>query len=105
MTGAFEAAAADLFANPDVARDATYRPGGSGDGTSIRVIVRSLDRLLDVGEVRVQTATAMFDVRVAEIPDPRPGDTLAVDGDAFVVQAEPARDAEGLVWTLDSRPA
>jgi hypothetical protein len=28
-----------------------------------------------------------------------------VDGEAFVVQGEPVRDRERLVWTLEVRPA
>ena len=48
--------------------------------------------------------TTRLDVRVAEVADPRPGDRIVVDGDAFVVQGEPVRDRERLVWTLDARP-
>jgi hypothetical protein len=47
----------------------------------------------------------MFDVRVAEIPDPRPGDTLELNGASYVVQGAPVRsDPDRLVWTLDTRP-
>jgi hypothetical protein len=28
-----------------------------------------------------------------------------LDGETFVIQAEPVRDRERLVWTLDVRPA
>jgi len=30
---------------------------------------------------------------------------LEIEGDAFLVQGEPARDRERLVWTVDLRPA
>ena len=46
-----------------------------------------------------------FDLRVAEVANPRPGDRIVVDGEAFVVQGEPVRDRERLVWTLEVRPA
>jgi hypothetical protein len=45
-------------------------------------------------------------VRVNEVASPRPGDQLAVDGETFVIQGEPARrDPDRLVWTVDVRPA
>jgi len=42
---------------------------------------------------------------VAEVPAPRPGDRLEIDSDAFLIQGEPVRDRERLVWTVDLRPA
>ncbi len=36
---------------------------------------------------------------------PRPGDRIEIDGDAFLIQGEPVRDRERLVWTVDLRPA
>jgi hypothetical protein len=48
--------------------------------------------------------TTHFDLRVSEVVTPRPGDRLILDGETFVVQGEPARDRERLVWTLDARP-
>ena len=40
-----------------------------------------------------------------EVANPRPGDRIVVAGEAFVVQGEPVRDRERLVWTLEVRPA
>ena len=54
---------------------------------------------------RLWSETTRFDVRVAEVANPRPGDRLVLDGETFVVQGEPVRDRERLVWTLDVRPA
>jgi hypothetical protein len=42
---------------------------------------------------------------VSEVAEPAAGDTLTVGGETFVVQGEPVRDREQLVWTLDVRPA
>jgi hypothetical protein len=36
---------------------------------------------------------------------PAAGDTLVIDGRTVAVQGTPLLDAEGLVWTLDTRPA
>jgi len=71
----------------------------------VRVIARRPDQVFDFGNTRVHTETSLFDVRVSEVPSPRPGDTLEVDGETFVVQGEPVRDSERLIWTLDARPS
>jgi hypothetical protein len=39
------------------------------------------------------------------VPVPRPGDRIEIDGDAFLIQGEPVRDRERLVWTVNLRPA
>ena len=100
------AAAIDtLFADSHLARDAPYRPGGQGEGVQVRVVARQPDQVIGFGETRVHVATSVFDVRVSEVAEPKAGDTLTVDGETFVVQGEPTRDRERLVWTLDTRPA
>ena len=48
--------------------------------------------------------TTRFDLRVGEVASPRPGERLILNGETFVVQSEPMRDRERLVWTLDARP-
>lgn len=102
---AFAAAVDALFADPHLARDALWRPGGAGDGVPVRVIARRPDRLVDFAGTRIVSATALFDLRVAEAPGIAEGDALEVDGEVFVVQGVPQRDAERLVWTVDARPA
>ena len=46
-----------------------------------------------------------IDLRVAEVPAPRPGDRIEIEGEAFLIHGEPVRDRERLVWTVDLRPA
>jgi len=94
-----------LFGDPNLAREAVYRVQGTGDPIAIRVIARRPDQVFDFGDTRVHTETSLFDVRVSEVPSPRPGDTLEVDGETFVVQGEPVRDSERLIWILDARPS
>lgn len=102
---AFAAAMDALFADPHLARDAVWRPGGAGDGVSVRVIARRPDRLVDFAGARIVSATALFDLRVAEAPGVAEGDTLEVNGEVFMVQGVPQRDAERLVWTVETWPA
>jgi hypothetical protein len=59
----------------------------------------------DFGDARLWSETTRIDVRVAEVPNPSPGDRIEVGGDAFLIQGEPVRDRERLVWTVDLRPA
>ena len=101
---AFAAAVDVLFADPHLARDAVYRPGGVGDGIPVRVMLRRPDRIESFGETRLASSTTMLDVRSSEVAKPEAGDTLELDGRTVVVQGTPLRDAEGLVWTVDTRP-
>jgi hypothetical protein len=101
---AFAVAVDALFADANLGRDATYEPA-DGDPFPVRVIARRADAITEFGEARLWSETTRFDVRVAEVANPRPGDRIVIDGEAFVVQGEPVRDRERLVWTLDTRPA
>jgi hypothetical protein len=102
---AFAAATDVLFADPHLARDAVYRPGGVGDGIPVRVMLRRPDRIEGFGEARIASSTTVLDVRISEIAEPVAGDKLALDGRTVVVQGTPIIDAEGLVYTLDTRPS
>jgi hypothetical protein len=93
-----------LFADPNLGRDATWEPA-EGEPVSVRVVARRADAETEFGGARLWSETTRLDVRVAEVTNPRPGDRLVLDCDAFVVQGEPMRDRERLVWTLDARPA
>jgi hypothetical protein len=101
---AFSATLDALFRDPNLGRTATYEPAG-GTPISVRVIARRADAVTEFGGGRLWSETTRFDVRVAEVAEPRPGDRIVLDGDAFVVQGEPVRDRERLVWTLEVRPA
>jgi hypothetical protein len=92
-----------LFADPNLGRDGIYEPA-DGDPFPVRVIARRADTITEFGEARLWSETTRFDLRVSEVAEPRPGDRVVLDGDTFVVQGEPMRDRERLVWTLDARP-
>ena len=101
---AFAAALDALFADGDIARDAVYTAKG-GNPVLVRVVTRRADEITGFGEARIWSETTRLDLRVAEVPAPRPGDRLEIDGEAFLIQGEPVRDPERLVWTVDLRPA
>ena len=101
---AFTAILDALFADPNIGREAVYIADG-GAPVLVRVVSRQADAISDFGDARLWSETTRVDLRVAEITAPRPGDRLEMDGDAFLIQGEPVRDRERLVWTVDLRPA
>lgn len=100
---AFDAAVAALFSDPNIGRDAVYIAEG-GAPALVRVIARRADAVTDFGDARLWSETTRIDLRIAEVPNPRPGDRIEIDSEAFIIQGEPVRDREHLVWTLDLRP-
>ena len=101
---AFAAILDALFADPNIGREAVYTSDG-GAPMLVRVVSRQADAISDFGDARLWSETARVDLQVAEVPNPRPGDRIEIDGEAFLVQGEPVRDRERLVWTVDLRPA
>jgi hypothetical protein len=101
---AFDAAIGMLFADPNIGVEAIYTADG-GAPVLVRVVPRRADAVTDFGDARLWSETIRIDLRIAEVQNPRPGDRLEIDGDAFLIQGEPARDRERLVWTVDLRPA
>jgi hypothetical protein len=93
-----------LFADPSIGRDAIYQPA-NGAPVPVRVVARRADAVTDFAGARLWSETTRLDVRIAEVADPRPGDRIEIGGEAFLIQGEPLRDRERLIWTLDVRPA
>ncbi|MBN8633667.1 MAG: hypothetical protein J0L76_22755 [Rhodobacterales bacterium] len=100
MPDAFSAALAALFADPNIGRDAVYIADG-GAPVLVRIVARRADAITDFGDARLWSETTRVDLRVAEVPAPRTGDRIEIDGDAFFIQGESIRDRERLVWTVD----
>ena len=69
------------------------------------IFQRLRHRITEFGAGRFVSDTGVVDVRVSDLPDPRPGDLLVIGADSFILQGEPIRDRERLIWTLDLRPA
>ena len=98
------AAAIDmLFADGNISRDAVYIADG-GTPVLIRVVTRRADEITGIGEARLWSEATRIDLRVGEVANPRPGDRIEIDGEAFLIQGEPVRDRERLIWTVDLRP-
>jgi len=100
----FAVAVDRLFEHPSLAASALWISAASAEECQIRVIARAPDRVTDFGAGRFVSDTTMVDVRVADLPAPRPGDLIVIGAERFVIQGEPLRDRERLIWTLDLRP-
>jgi hypothetical protein len=101
---AFATAIEMLFADPNIGVEAIYTSNG-GTPFLVRAVVRRPDELTNLGNARLWSETTRVDLRATEVANPRPGDLIEIDGDAFVIQGEPVRDRERLVWTVDLHPA
>ena len=100
---AFSAATEMLFADPNIGVEAIYTSDG-GTPVVVRAVVRRPDEVTNFGDARLWSETTRIDLRVAEVANPRPGDRIEIDGEVFLIQGEPVRDRERLVWTVDLRP-
>ncbi len=101
---AFVAILDALFEDPNIGREAIYTSDG-GAPMLVRIVSRQADAITEFGDARIWSETTRIDLRVSEVPAPRPGDRLEMDGAAFLIHGEPVRDRERLVWTIDLRPA
>ena len=101
---AFAAAMDALFADINMAVDATWYPAG-GAPQPIRVIRKAPDEVTAFGAAQILSETTLVDVRTSEMANPRPGDGIAIGAENFTIQGEPRRDRDRLLWTLELVPA
>ena len=103
---AFDAANDARFADPNLARDATYTPA-AGAPIAVRVIKvtpQVSDRqFLQMGfqlSPASQAAAAHAVVRRSEVAEPAKGDTITIDGLTYPVRDIGDLDPLGLNWPL-----
>ena len=101
---AFAAAMDALFADVNMAVDATWYPAG-GAPQPIRVICKAPDEVTSFRSAQVLSETTLVDMRVAEMANPRPGDGISIGAENFTIQGEPKRDRDRLLWTIELVPA
>ena len=91
---AFFTALTRLFGDPNLAVDATYEPA-EGAPISVRLIARRADAITDFGGGRLWSETARFDLRVAEIANPRPATGSSSPANASLCRASQCGIASG----------
>jgi hypothetical protein len=101
---AFADALGVLFADPNISVELWHRDA-VGQFTRTRGILRQPDEITEFGSTRLLSDTTRIDVRVADLPDPRPQEQILIGEQTFLIQGEPRRDRERLVWTLELHPA
>ena len=84
MSLAFENAIAVLFADPNIGLEAIYTSDG-GAPVVVRAVVRRPDEVTSFGDARLWSETTRIDLRVAEVPIPRPGDRIEIGGGAVAL--------------------
>jgi hypothetical protein len=100
------AAAIDvLFADPNIGKDATWRAGGVGGGTLVRVVFRAPDTVSNFSGGRFVAQSRFIDVRISEVATLQPGDTFEIDSTIYLVQGEPLADDDNLIWSAEGRAA
>ena len=100
---AFATAMNVIFADANMAVDATWFAVGTGPGVAVRVIRKSPDEITPFGAGRILSETTLLDARVADMPTPAPGDLIRIGLEDFLLQGEPKLDRERLIWTLNTR--
>ena len=101
---AFAVALDALFADVNLGLDATWYPAG-GAPQPVRVIRKAPDEVTSFGSAQILSETTIIDVRVSEMPDPKPGDGISIGAENFTILGEPRRDRDRLIWTLELVPA
>lgn len=74
---AFDATVDVMFADVNLAAAATFTVDG-GTPAPIRVIARRPDRIVEFGDALLASDGTLFDLRVSEVTEPRPGDRLEI---------------------------
>jgi hypothetical protein len=101
VQAAFSAAIDAIFRDANVAEDALWRSGGTGDGVPVRVVRKSPDEIVGFGASRAVMPTCLVDVRVSEVATPESGDSFEIGEAVFDVTGSPRRDTLGLVWVCE----
>ena len=101
---AFATAVDLLFSDPNLARDAWHRDS-EGVFTGIRIIPRAEDVTRGFGGGQLWSESFRFDVRVSELPSPRPDEQILYGEETYLIQGEPLRDRDRLIWTIEATPA
>jgi hypothetical protein len=100
----FAEALEDLFADPNLARDALWRAGGGGDGLPVRLALRRPDQTSALFGVHASLPKLAAEIRASEVAAPAEGDLVEVDGVSYRVRGAD-RDSERLLWRLSLEEA
>lgn len=101
---AFADAIGVLFFDANLSVEIWHRDS-EGQFTRARGILRRPDEITEFGSAQLMSDTTRIDVNVTDIPNPRPQEQILIGEETFLIQGEPRRDRERLVWTIELAPA
>ncbi len=101
---AFSIAVDAIFADPNMAVDAIYRPRFGWADVPCRVIMTKPDAITDYGATSIVSGSLRVDIRASDVPKPEEGARIVVGGETVVINGEPIRDSLGLVWQCGTVP-
>ena len=87
----------DCFAH--LGKEVIYQSSGSAP-FPIRVLIKQPDTAYEMGDGQVIGHMAIFEVRTRELPFPKVGDQLIIEGTRYKIFAEPLCDASNTVWEI-----
>lgn len=100
---AFRDAIRIIFADENMTVPAVWKPKGESRTVNLRAFRRSPDVLSQFGESALVSDQTVMDVMVEDAPTIGKGDLLIAENEWFLVQSEPIRERQRLVWTLNLR--
>jgi hypothetical protein len=80
---------------------ATFQPA-LGSALEVVVIPKRPEQIVGLGDIGAVTEATFFDLRVAEVAEPKTGDVIEYDGTQYRIIGEPRRDMHGLVWAVEA---
>ena len=97
----FETALGSLFTDNNLARSGIWRIGGQGPGYPVRIQRVQPQPVFEVSGAKLVQDATLFEIRAEEASGMAEGDTLAVAGVIYRVQAPPVPMMDGLILRLD----
>jgi hypothetical protein len=81
--------------------EAAYLPT-LGSALAVVAIPRRPDSVIGLGDIGAVTEATLFDLRVAEVTEPKAGDVIEYLGESYRVIGEPRCDIHRLIWTVEA---
>ena len=81
--------------------DAVYQTVEEPDRI-IRVIARTPDQLLELGEYPIHSDNPQIEFRTSEVTNPFVGALITLDGRTYRIAEEPKKDLHHLIWITES---
>lgn len=96
----FAAAVDAIFDDPNIGFDATFTPAGGVAGP-VRAIDHTESADIEAFGLSRRSDSKVVELRKSEAPTPRKNDSVTIDETVYVINADPERANDGLVWVCE----